>query len=218
MYSLLLTTASIAQLSDSLLFNRKYISFVTAKISLSTSVHTQYQYTLFFVHRWGEIMAIQYSVNNIKILHTHFLRLQAASARCIYRQRDDSHIIRFHYPGKSGETMIWSHYRDVWPPLSSIAQEQCSRAAVCLVQSTFRSRDSEMRHSWSMNNNGSVGYVSEAASYIISSDIYSSSARITFQIHPASFCLHHSLNLCLFHVWIQTRGVCSAVSSPSLFG
>lgn len=78
------------------------LSFVTAKISLPTSVHTQHHH--FMCADGGEIMAIQYSVNNIKILHTHFLCLQAASARYTYRQRDDSHIIRFHYPGKSGET------------------------------------------------------------------------------------------------------------------
>ncbi len=102
MCSLLLSTASVAQLSDSLSFNRKYVFICYCKDL--PSHQCPYPAPSFYVHRWGEIMAIQYSVNNIKILRTHFLRLQAASARCTYRQRDDSHIIRFHYPGKSGKT------------------------------------------------------------------------------------------------------------------
>lgn len=99
-------TASIAQRSDSLLLHRKYVSALICQWKDFPSYPCPNSAPSFYVRRWGEIIAIQYSVNDIKILHTHFLRLhlQAESARFTYRQSDDSHVIWFHYPAKPGET------------------------------------------------------------------------------------------------------------------
>lgn len=55
-------------------------------------------------------------------------------------------------------------------------------------------------------------------SQLISSHLTSNSIRITLQIQSVSFWLFFGLNLCLFHVRVQTRGVWSAVPSPSMFG
>lgn len=81
-----------------------------------------------------------------------------------------------------------------------------------------RSRDGGMWHGWRRINNGNVGRLCEALiSQIILSDIQHCQNNNSFP-SPLSQFFFFTLNLCLFHLCFQTGGVCSTVSSPSLFG
>lgn len=72
----------VAQCSDSLLFHWNMFQLWLGTAKIFSSPQSPNTPPSFYVCRWGEIMAIQFSVNNIKILLSHFLCLQAASVRC----------------------------------------------------------------------------------------------------------------------------------------